>query len=114
MTDDIREKAIGAALSCYMDTIQTYEDGPNETAFRAAIEAYEKAMWGLGAMNTERVKRAVQPDGSLYDLGWFLAWNPGDEQLTMDGPFSAADLRSIAAHMDRLQSSPKQEADDPA
>lgn len=45
MTYDIREKAIGAALSCYMDTIQTYEDGPNETAFRAAISAYEKALW---------------------------------------------------------------------
>ncbi len=45
------------------------------------------------------VKKAIQPDGGLYDLGWYLSWNVGDDTATLDGIFSADDLEAIAAHM---------------
>lgn len=41
----------------------------------------------------------IQPDGSLYDLGWYLYFVVGDERATLDGAFSADDLEAIAAYM---------------
>jgi hypothetical protein len=32
----------------------------------------------------------------LHSLGWYLSWNPGDEQATLDGDYSAEDLEAIA------------------
>lgn len=46
------------------------------------------------------VAKAVTADGGLYDLGWYLAWTPGDKDAVLDGKFSAAELRAIADHMD--------------
>lgn len=48
------------------------------------------------------IAKAVQDDGSLDDGLNFLAWHPGDEKATLDGEFTAAQLRDIADHMDRL------------
>lgn len=49
------------------------------------------------------VKAAIQEDGGLYDLGWYLGWTPGDEEAVLDGRFSAAELRAIADHMERTK-----------
>ncbi len=46
------------------------------------------------------MRKAIQPDGGLYDLGWYLAWTPGDETATLDGAFTAQQLRDIALHME--------------
>ena len=35
-------------------------------------------------------------DGGLADLSWYLDWQVGDEEATLDGPFSAEDLEAIA------------------
>lgn len=43
--------------------------------------------------------KCAQPDGGLFDLGWYLAWSPGREDATLDGTFSAYDLRAIADFM---------------
>ena len=49
---------------------------------------------------TDKVKEAIQTDGGLYDLGWYLAWTPGEETAVLDGSFTAADLHAIADHME--------------
>ena len=46
------------------------------------------------------VEDAIQPDGGLYSLGWYLGWSVGDTVAMLDGEFTAAQLRSIADHMD--------------
>lgn len=54
---------------------------------------------------TDRVNAAVQPDGGLYNLGWYLGWNVGSDTATLDGVFTADDLEAIAAHMRERHSS---------
>ena len=49
------------------------------------------------------VKEAVQPDGGLFDLGWYLAWSPGHDTATLDGEFTADDLIAIAEHMKKIE-----------
>jgi hypothetical protein len=49
----------------------------------------------------EDVQRAVQADGSLYDLGWYLSWTVGRKTAVLDGTFTSQQLRDIADHMDR-------------
>jgi len=44
----------------------------------------------------------VEPDGSLHRLLPYLRWNVGEETATLDGDYTAAELRAIADHMDRL------------
>lgn len=51
------------------------------------------------------VEAALQPNGglfsgSLYDLGWYLAWTTGHKVATLDGEFTAQQLRDIADVMD--------------
>ena len=46
------------------------------------------------------VLAAMAKEGGLYNLGWYLAWTPGDKNATLDGDFTADELRSIAAYMD--------------
>jgi len=48
---------------------------------------------------TDDVKAAIQPDGGLFNLGWYLAWTVGEDTATLDGSFTADDLDAIAAHM---------------
>jgi hypothetical protein len=47
------------------------------------------------------IRSAIQPDGGLDDLGWYLCWTPGDEKAVLDGWFTAEELRAIADHMDK-------------
>jgi hypothetical protein len=48
----------------------------------------------------ENVRKTISPDGGLFSLGWYLGWVPGDEKATLDGEFTAAELRAIADHME--------------
>lgn len=43
----------------------------------------------------------IQPDGSLYCLGRYLAWSHGDDTVTLDAKFSADELEAIAYWMRR-------------
>jgi hypothetical protein len=54
-----------------------------------------------GDLKISDLSHEIQPDGGLYCLGWYLNWNKGENHVTMDGLFSAADLRAIAAHMEK-------------
>lgn len=48
---------------------------------------------------SEHVKKAVKPDGGLYDLGWYLGWSPDYKKATLDGEFTPDELIAIAQHM---------------
>lgn len=50
---------------------------------------------------SERVNAAIQPDGGLYSLGWYLSWSKDDVHATLDGEFTIEDLRAIAAYMEK-------------
>lgn len=43
----------------------------------------------------EILKQAIQPDGSLYDLGRYLNWNRGSEEVTLDDKFTVEELEAI-------------------
>lgn len=45
------------------------------------------------------VAAAMQPNGDLYDLGWYLWYSPLSNTATLDGDFTADHLESIAAYM---------------
>ena len=46
-----------------------------------------------------RAQEAVSEDGGLFNLGWYLGWEPGKEIATLDGTFTAKDLFAIATYM---------------
>lgn len=46
-------------------------------------------------MARERLKDSIQPDGTLYDLGWYLAWGNDETEGTLDGTFTVDDLEAI-------------------
>lgn len=48
------------------------------------------------AQARELLEGAISTDGGLHSLGWYLAWNPGRENATLDGEFTADDLEAIA------------------
>jgi hypothetical protein len=51
----------------------------------------------------EMIRRAAKPDGSLDDLRGYLWWYPRldhPEGATLDGVFTAGELRAIADWMD--------------
>jgi len=50
----------------------------------------------------EHVKDCIQPDGGLFSLGWYLSWSPGQKEAVLDGEFTAAALRAIAEHMEKI------------
>lgn len=50
---------------------------------------------------SQRFFNALQADGGLDDLGWYLRWRIGESTATLDGDFTAAELRAIADHMDQ-------------
>ena len=37
----------------------------------------------------------IQPDNSLYNLGHYICWDIGDEEVTLDCRFSADELEAI-------------------
>jgi len=50
-------------------------------------------------MNEERAReilaKAIQPDGSLYDLGHYLNWDKGSGEITLDDGFAIEELEAI-------------------
>lgn len=42
---------------------------------------------------------ALNEDGGLYSLGWYLGWSPTDDCAVLDGHFTAQDLLAIATFM---------------
>lgn len=56
-----------------------------------------------GVRSMQMLADAVQPDGGLYSLGWYLAWTPGRESACLDGDFTANQLRAIADWIDSHQ-----------
>lgn len=51
----------------------------------------------------ESVEAAIKKDGGLDNIGWYLNWHPRDNYATLDGRFTAAQLRDIANHMDAVR-----------
>jgi hypothetical protein len=49
----------------------------------------------------EAVQSCIHEDGALYDLGWYLAWEPKSDTATLDGYFTAAELHAIANYMEK-------------
>jgi hypothetical protein len=47
----------------------------------------------------EILSRCLQEDGSLFNLGWYVAWSPDRKDATLDGSFTADHLEAIANHM---------------
>lgn len=41
------------------------------------------------------------PTGGLFSLGGYVSWEPGDKTITLDGEFTADELRALAEHMDK-------------
>lgn len=37
----------------------------------------------------------IQPDGGLYDLGHYIAWTPGEEDVRLDDRFTIEELEAI-------------------
>ena len=49
----------------------------------------------------DKMDQAIAGDGSLYFCGnWYLHWSRGDNDATLDGAFTAQELRKIADHME--------------
>ena len=46
------------------------------------------------------IKESLQPDGGLHFLAGYLSWNVGDRKVTIDGDYTAEELRAIADHME--------------
>ena len=46
------------------------------------------------------IKNSLQPDGGLHWLTGYLSWNVGDRRVTLDGGYTAEELRAIADHME--------------
>jgi hypothetical protein len=42
----------------------------------------------------------IDPDGSMYGIDQWIYWSPPCHTVTLDGEFSASDLRQIAAWME--------------
>jgi len=55
----------------------------------------------------EIIKNSLQPDGGLYWLAGYVSWNVGDRRVTIDGSYTAEELKAIASHMDRVSKSTK-------
>ena len=39
----------------------------------------------------------------LYSLGWYLSWEIGQKEATLDGDFTSTQLRQIADYMDETK-----------
>lgn len=37
----------------------------------------------------------IQPDGGLYNLGHYIAWTPGEEDVRLDDRFTVEELEAI-------------------
>ena len=43
---------------------------------------------------------SIQPDNSLYSLGAYIAWSPGDAEITLDGTFTWDELLALTWWME--------------
>lgn len=41
----------------------------------------------------------IQSDGSLYNLGHYLAWTKGNQDITLDDKFMIKDLEAIVVYI---------------
>ena len=54
---------------------------------------------------------AIQDDGDLHHLGWYLLFRAGNTSATLDGVFNADDLEAIAVYMRNVPSPDKTQED---
>lgn len=45
---------------------------------------------------------AIQENGDLYDLGWYLGWVVGKEEIVLDGRFTVSDLKAICYYVEHM------------
>lgn len=45
------------------------------------------------------LKDSISEDNGLYNLDWYLGYNPGKDWATLDGAFTADALEAIAVYM---------------
>lgn len=55
----------------------------------------------------ELLEDCVQSDGSLNNISWYINWAVGDTFVTLDGDFTAEDLKAIAVHMENTKGESK-------
>ena len=47
----------------------------------------------------KQLAEAICPDGVLYDLGWFVEYSPGIDDICLDGHFDVKTLEAIVMWM---------------
>lgn len=52
---------------------------------------------------TEILKEYIQDDKSLYNLGAYIAYEPGDISVTLDGEFNIDELKAISWWMENIK-----------
>ena len=66
----------------------------------ALAEKLRAAQGYVGCMSEERAREVlsdfIQPDGTLYHGGQYLAWSPAEPNATLDAQFTADELEAIA------------------
>ena len=45
------------------------------------------------------IRDAIDSDGTLYSLGWYVCWNGGEKSITLDGHFSVEELEAIVVYI---------------
>ena len=46
---------------------------------------------------------AIRPNGDLFNLGQYIAWNVGDKDITLDADFSIDELEAIVWWMKNVK-----------
>lgn len=58
-------------------------------------------------MNKEKaleiLKDCIKPNGGLYHLGWYMAWNIDDKDITLDGDFTLDELKAVVWYMEHMK-----------
>jgi hypothetical protein len=89
-------------------------DGDFAFVYPGFVYGFKDGKWGdpvdIRARPNVLRPGIAREDGSLYDLGWYLSWKPGDQTARLDGSFTADELTSIADHM-RSQEFIRQQAE---
>jgi hypothetical protein len=54
-------------------------------------------------MTLEEAKKALgdslKPDGSVYELGQYMCYSPGDKTVCLDADFNADELEALVVYM---------------
>jgi len=51
-------------------------------------------------MKYKEISTYIQPDGTLYCLGHYIHWTPGDQKITLDCEFTLEELKEIIHYME--------------